>query len=62
MEVKELLNKHIDATKNDGFHIYAVLKDIEQHGIWVELNSELIFFAFTNLKEIRLDRRYKGES
>jgi hypothetical protein len=59
MEVKTLLGKHIDVTKNDGFHVYAVLKDIEQHGIWVEFNSELIFIAFTNLKEIRLDRRYK---
>ena len=59
MEPKEtFLNENIDICKNDGFHLYAILKSIEQHGIWVETKSELSFIAFANIKEIRLDRRY----
>jgi len=60
MAENNFLDKHIDATKLDGFHLYGILKKIEQHGIWIDVKSELVFLAFNNLKEMRLDRRRGG--
>ena len=54
---KKLVNKKVDVTKADGFHLYGHLRDIDQYGIWLETNAETSFIAFINIKEIRLDRR-----
>ncbi|MFA5102486.1 MAG: hypothetical protein WC525_04985 [Candidatus Thermoplasmatota archaeon] len=61
MRPEDYLEKHIDVMKIDGFHVYGILKKIESYGIWVESNSELGFLAFSNIREIRPDRRYRGD-
>jgi hypothetical protein len=60
MGPEDYLEKHIDVTKLDGFHIYGVLKQIASQGVWVETNNGVSFFAYSNIKEIRPDRRYRG--
>jgi len=58
MDLEEkLINKRVDVSKNDGFHLYGVLREIGAYGIWLKTSSETSFIAFTNIKEIRLDRR-----
>lgn len=36
MKMESFLDKHIDITKSDGFHLYGKLRKIESHGILVE--------------------------
>jgi hypothetical protein len=55
-----LLNKAIDLTKNDGFHLYVTLRKIEQFGVWIESDTEISFISFSNIRDIRKDKR-KGE-
>lgn len=60
METDEkLVNKNVDVSKNDGFHLYGVLTSIGPYGIWLKTFSETSFIAFTNIREIRLDRKYR---
>jgi hypothetical protein len=60
MEPEEFLNRQVDVAKLDGFHLYGILKKIEQHGIWIETKKELSFIAFNNIREMRLDRKGGG--
>jgi len=60
MEPEKFIENNVDVSKCDGFHLYGVLKKIEQHGIWLETKRELSFISFNNIKEIRLDRRQGG--
>ncbi|MBE3123130.1 MAG: hypothetical protein IMZ53_17095 [Thermoplasmata archaeon] len=55
MEMKEMLGRHVEV------QAYGVLEDINTHGIRVKITGEQVFIAFTDIKKIRLDRRYKGE-
>lgn len=58
MELEEkLVNRKVDVSKSDGFHLYGVLREIGAYGIWLRTSSETSFIAFANIKEIRLDRK-----
>jgi len=62
METEIFLNKHVDVAKLDGFHIYSILRRIDQFGVWLEYNNELTFVSFNNIREMKLDRKFREEN
>jgi hypothetical protein len=59
-ENRKLLGKHVDVQMKD-FHLYGVLKAIEENGIWLETNEQESFINWTNITMIKKDRKYIGD-
>ena len=56
-EENELLNKPVVVRLKNDFALYGLAQSFLQGGIFLKTKTETSFISFTEIKNIRLDRR-----